>query len=1048
MNLKRFIVLFAAALGLLTACVENLNEPNDVNNVLSNVDAQVEAVEKSAEDMKALNEALGECSVNVDEAEKAISQHLASLKKGASLEAATLATLELQKKVAAVVGAAEGAVLFEEGYAKNFKKLFEDVNNGAAMWLGESFSAYYPVAVAQAKADYVLADLNSQIEDQQLYVDALMSDIEAGLRKDENPEELTALAASVAKMSQKSESLSNGLASMAQDLENEYKAAFSSEPGSFDNEGLVELNASANLQTKAADETLASLAAEVKTCKETLANLQERLGDVEADVNELLGMIQSVTFMSEFSSEYAYAYYNMDLNTKVNDTALPYNGKAVRTATGTMDLTYMVRPAAAAKALNANLNAVNVNGYYANTIATKAPLASDYIDFEVIKVAVVNETRGLVTVTVKPELREAFYYKEIGAKCALSVQTGKTDVTSKFVEILPKENSNRVYVQSIATSKQEIYMKKGEYADVTATINPDNVSTPGYYLTSSDTRIIRLDDLTGKLYGVGVGTATITATSKGTDEWGLPVSATCTVNVEEAFMLTGAPYVEVGNTTQLFLTYPTDAIIDTKVWSSSDESKLTVDADGKVTGVSHSYNTVTKEYNDVTVSCTINGVTTVSWNMKVAAVQPKKIITNDLSDNQGEVTVRVNESLSLASTIYPDNIPSGAYKINYQSDQGLGWINFDTGVINANKNSHATTAWVTITVENYDKERYYVSDARVKRVIAVKVLPYYVKTIQLDDVNLELGQDATLSPRFTSDVTGKQPTNTAVTWTSSNTSVATVDQNGKVTSVAGGTATITATSTDGSNVSGSCIVTVTERWKDFNVGDYVVITSSGDIEFSADLNTAKSKGTVVGVVIIQTNPRVTDTELPSNCTHGIAIGLTETANVKWQASASNVGQWLEQNKGYNYLKDTGRICGYSNTLGLKAYNAVCASDNKVLPADCAPNIALGSATSGWYLPSYAELNMLFEYEQNSRSQMISNGAIASKIVAAGGTPFSITTKNYNTPDGTQDAPSYWASTESFGSSSWATGVHFLYGGFTNKSKSSKSYYIARYVFAF
>ena len=738
----------------------------------------------------------------------------------------------------------------------------------------------------------------------------------------------------------------------------------------------------------------------------------------------------------------------MDVNTKVQDANLPYNGKAKRTATGEMELSFIVRPAAASTALNANTGALSVMGYYATQISQMAVNASDYFNLDIKKVVATDANRGLVTVTVEPRLREAFYYKEIGAKCALAIKSGKTDVVSKFIEILPKDNSNTVYVQSITPSKSEIYMKKGEFASLSATVYPDNVSKPGYDLYSTDTRIVRLDETTGQLYAYGVGNATIQVVSKGTDEWGLPVTSTCSVKVDEAFMLSGPPYVEVGYETQLFLDYPSSAIVETKVWKSSDESKLTVDQEGKVKGVSHTYNVNTKEYGQVTVSCTINGVTTVSWDMKVAATQPKVINTPSLPTGKNEITMRVDESLSLASTISPDNVPEGAYRLFYSSDQGLGWINSDTGVINYYKNTMTpTTAWVYIEAKDYDQEKYLIGNP-LKKTIIVKVLPYYVASITMDDVDLELGQAVTLSPKFTSEVAGKQPTNTSVTWTSSNPLVATVDENGKVTSVAGGTTTITATAADGSNVSGSCIVTVTERWKDFNIGDYVAITSSGDIEFSADLNTAKSKGRVVGVVIIQTNPRVTDTELPSNCTHGIAIALEETANLKWQASSSNVGQWLEQNKGYNYLKDTEYIRGYSNTKGLQAYNAVCSSDNKVLPAACPPSIALGSATSGWYLPSYAELKMLFEYEKSTRSQMISNGAIANKIVAAGGTPFSITINSYNTPDGALDAPSYWASTESSSSSSWATGFHFLHGGFTNKGKSAKNYYIARYVFAF
>ena len=62
--------------------------------------------------------------------------------------------------------------------------------------------------------------------------------------------------------------------------------------------------------------------------------------------------------------------------------------------------------------------------------------------------------------------------------------------------------------------------------------------------------------------------------------------------------------------------------------------------------------------------------------------------------------------------------------------------------------------------------------------------------------------------RLTASVVPGYAANKTLRWTSSNTSVATVDANGLVTPVSQGTAVITATTLDGSNLSATCVVTV------------------------------------------------------------------------------------------------------------------------------------------------------------------------------------------------------------------------------------------------
>ncbi|MBC8585169.1 Ig-like domain-containing protein [Oscillospiraceae bacterium NSJ-64] len=82
---------------------------------------------------------------------------------------------------------------------------------------------------------------------------------------------------------------------------------------------------------------------------------------------------------------------------------------------------------------------------------------------------------------------------------------------------------------------------------------------------------------------------------------------------------------------------------------------------------------------------------------------------------------------------------------------------------------------------------------------------YKVTEVKLDKTSLTL--DVNESETLTATITPDNATNKNVTWESSNTSVATVDADGKVTAVDAGTATITVTTADG-DFTDTCTVTV------------------------------------------------------------------------------------------------------------------------------------------------------------------------------------------------------------------------------------------------
>ena len=169
---------------------------------------------------------------------------------------------------------------------------------------------------------------------------------------------------------------------------------------------------------------------------------------------------------------------------KVNNPAKPYDGKCTRTPVETIELNYMIRPASAASAVAKNV--ASVVGYYAERIQTRAIDPSDFIDFAIQSVSVTNSERGIITVKLSHNLKDDFYYKEVGAKCALFITAGKTDISSKFVEIIPKDESATVYVEDLKINHDDFEIDQGQKLTLTSSVNPSNATYKTVRWTSSN----------------------------------------------------------------------------------------------------------------------------------------------------------------------------------------------------------------------------------------------------------------------------------------------------------------------------------------------------------------------------------------------------------------------------------------------------------------------------------------------------------------------------------------------------------------------------------
>ena len=116
------------------------------------------------------------------------------------------------------------------------------------------------------------------------------------------------------------------------------------------------------------------------------------------------------------------------------------------------------------------------------------------------------------------------------------------------------------------------------------------------------------------------------------------------------------------------------------------------------------------------------------------------------------------------------------------------------------------------SIEDYKSANYWKS---FKSIQAIKEPDVIATSLTLDNEVLEMYIGDAV--QLTATVLPNNTTNKVVTWTSSDNEVATVDENGNVTAVSIGTVTITATTTDGSDLSASCEVTVEQKMVELTI---------------------------------------------------------------------------------------------------------------------------------------------------------------------------------------------------------------------------------------
>lgn len=337
--------------------------------------------------------------------------------------------------------------------------------------------------------------------------------------------------------------------------------------------------------------------------------------------------------------------------------------------------------------------------------------------------------------------------------------------------------------------KSTLDLTVGGNETLTATVTPSN-STDTVEWSSDKLNIATVDE-NGKVTAVAAGEATITAKAGSK-------TATCTVTVKaetvkvESITITGKDGVnsiEAEGTLQLTATVTPDGATNKAVkWSSSDTEIATVnETSGLVTGVAKGSATITATAQDG------NGAT----GTFIVNVTEKQIpIVSVTIESTGSGTIEVGGTETLTAKISPDNTTADK-TVEWSITEGKDFVT----ISNSNGSCTVTgkaagTAKITAKVGGVTSEEAYTVT------VNEKVIPIESVTGLPTTETIEVGKTTTLTATV-------NPSNTteskAVTWTSSDQSVATVGTDGTVTGKKEGIATITATAGD---KTATCTVTV------------------------------------------------------------------------------------------------------------------------------------------------------------------------------------------------------------------------------------------------
>ena len=333
------------------------------------------------------------------------------------------------------------------------------------------------------------------------------------------------------------------------------------------------------------------------------------------------------------------------------------------------------------------------------------------------------------------------------------------------------------HVTGVSISKSSLTLYTGQTETLSAQVKPDDATDTRLTWSSSDKTVATVAN--GKVTALKAGSVQIRVT---TFEGGFQDVCNLTVkqHVTGLDLSHSTRTIYLGQTVTMTATVlPSDASDKSVTWTSSNSDIVSVTQNGSVTANAMGEAEITATSNDGGFSKTC----------KVTVVEPLVPATS-LTLTPKTMSLNIGDSGALELQILPNDC-----------NEKLKWESSDPSVATVNNGDIKALAAGTTTIT--------VRGINTSASATVTVIdPYAVTGVTLDrtTLSLEMGETATLLAT----VLPEDARDKTVTWSSGNTAVATVDQQGKITTVSPGTAQITVTTKDGS-FSASCALTVVER---------------------------------------------------------------------------------------------------------------------------------------------------------------------------------------------------------------------------------------------